>query len=145
MTQYDLKQKKYQFKIECKNITKLDSIVIEYCMPSLRFKKKLELVTEFEKPGRVAAHSCITVEDILTSRKSISVVSGKNQLGIVKLSCSFLDKQEINLLEGQKELEFHSSNCSSTSTSVLISPRASQIAKTFCTVPIPRESDYVRL
>jgi hypothetical protein len=91
---------KYQFKIECKNITKFATITIEFCMPSLRFKRRLDNVTEFEKPGRVAAHSTITVEDILESRKVIPVLSGNHQLGQLSVACSFQDKQEINLLEG---------------------------------------------
>ena len=75
MTYYEMEALKYQFKIECQNIDKFDQITIEFCMPSLLGKRNLDQVTAYEKPGRVAATSTITINDILESRKSIPVIS----------------------------------------------------------------------
>lgn len=114
-------------------------------MPSLLNKKRLDEVTEFEKPGRVAAHSTITVSDILESRKAIPVLSGLHNLGNISVTCSFLDKQEINLLEGQKEMQFCSLPTQTSSMSsghLLNSLKATQTARTYQTADVPRESDY---
>ena len=50
-------------------------------MPSLLGRKNLDRVTEYEKPGRVAAKSVITIDDILESKSVVPVFSGNIELG----------------------------------------------------------------
>jgi hypothetical protein len=97
-------------------------------MPSLLGKKNLDQVTEYEKPGRVAGTSTISISDIMESRKSIPVLSNNSELGKIQISTCFREKQEINLLLGQKELEFQKTTSSAstcTSTANYQSPTAS--------------------
>jgi hypothetical protein len=70
----------------------LEHINIDFCMPSLLGKQHLDTVTEYEKPGRVAANATICAEDILQKRKEIIVWSASNlseKLGSIEVQSSF--------------------------------------------------------
>ena len=54
-------------------------------MPSLLGRKNIDTVTEYEKPGRVAAQTIITIEDILESKSVIPVFSGNVELGKISV------------------------------------------------------------
>ena len=105
---------KYQFKIECLNVSKFLLLTIHFCMPSLLKRRNLDQVTEFEKPGRVAAKATISVGDILESNQCISVIDAHKSVGAVSVFCSFQLEQEINLLDwkGRKKWSLIKMKCS---------------------------------
>ena len=75
-------------------------------------KKSLDKVTEYEKPGRVAAIANLTVEDMLLQRKEITVFSAtdsKVALGKITVKSKFQDKHVINLADGQVDLDLDDS------------------------------------